>query len=142
MYVCVINGWMSCSCRADKNPQQHVPVQEYSENLTEITKLLASAGVSADRVIFITPPPLHEAAWEKECILKGRDHALFTCQSVIIVTFQAAKIDDLLHCCFQDALSIGTTLWRGSTPRRVCRLLVSVEQTSWISGLSCKRTDR
>ncbi|XP_062252832.1 isoamyl acetate-hydrolyzing esterase 1 homolog [Platichthys flesus] len=55
----------------DKNPQQHIPLQEYSENLKEIIRLLALAGVSADRVIFITPPPLHEPAWEKECILKG-----------------------------------------------------------------------
>lgn len=56
---------------ADKNPQQHVPVQEYSENLKEIARFLASVGVSADRVIFISPPPVHEPAWEKECILKG-----------------------------------------------------------------------
>lgn len=46
-------------------------MQEYSENLREITRFLASAGVPADRVIFITPPPVHEPAWEKECILKG-----------------------------------------------------------------------
>lgn len=59
------------SCLADKNPQQHVPLQEYSENLKEIARLLASAGVSADRVIFITPPPIHEQTWEKECLLKG-----------------------------------------------------------------------
>uniref|UniRef100_I3KW17 Isoamyl acetate-hydrolyzing esterase 1 homolog n=1 Tax=Oreochromis niloticus TaxID=8128 RepID=I3KW17_ORENI len=51
--------------------QQHVPVHEYSENLKEMTRFLASAGVTADRVIFITPPPLHEPSWEKECILKG-----------------------------------------------------------------------
>lgn len=56
----------------DKNPQQHVPLLEYSENLKEITKLLASVGVSADKIIFITPPPIHEAAWEKECSLKGK----------------------------------------------------------------------
>ncbi|KAM8736378.1 isoamyl acetate-hydrolyzing esterase 1 homolog isoform 1-T1 [Acanthopagrus schlegelii] len=68
---CVILPPFVCPCPADENPQQHVPLQEYSENLKEITRLLASAGVSADRVIFITPPPLHEAAWEKECILKG-----------------------------------------------------------------------
>lgn len=64
-----------CSCHEDKNPQQHVPLQEYSENLKAITRLLATAGVSADRVIFITPPPLHEPAWEKECILKGNIHS-------------------------------------------------------------------
>ncbi|XP_060918909.1 isoamyl acetate-hydrolyzing esterase 1 homolog [Labrus mixtus] len=59
------------SALEDKTPQQHVPLQEYSENLKEISGLLASAGVSADRVIFITPPPLHESAWEKECTSKG-----------------------------------------------------------------------
>lgn len=46
-------------------------MQEYSENLKEISRFLASAGVPADRVIFITPPPVHEPAWEKECVLKG-----------------------------------------------------------------------
>lgn len=60
-----------CSCLTDKVPEQHVPIQEYLENLKEITQVLASAGVSADRVIFITPPPVDEQAWEKECILKG-----------------------------------------------------------------------
>lgn len=55
----------------DKNPQQHIPLDEYTQNLKEITQLLASAGVSADKVIFIAPPPIHEPAWEKECLLKG-----------------------------------------------------------------------
>nr|XP_020496359.1 isoamyl acetate-hydrolyzing esterase 1 homolog [Labrus bergylta] len=59
------------SALEDKTPQQHVPLKEYSENLKEISEFLASAGVSADKVIFITPPPLHESAWEKECALKG-----------------------------------------------------------------------
>ncbi|XP_074517862.1 isoamyl acetate-hydrolyzing esterase 1 homolog [Sebastes fasciatus] len=68
--VTVFFGVNDCSLE-DKNPQQHVPLQEYSENLKEITTYLASAGVSADKVIFITPPPLNERAWEKECILKG-----------------------------------------------------------------------
>uniref|UniRef100_A0A667Y825 Isoamyl acetate-hydrolyzing esterase 1 homolog n=1 Tax=Myripristis murdjan TaxID=586833 RepID=A0A667Y825_9TELE len=68
--VTVFFGANDCALE-DKNPQQHVPLQEYSDNLKEIATHLASAGVSADRVIFITPPPLHESAWEKECILKG-----------------------------------------------------------------------
>ncbi|XP_051942188.1 isoamyl acetate-hydrolyzing esterase 1 homolog isoform X2 [Hippocampus zosterae] len=55
----------------DKNPQQHVPLHEYSENLKAMSSHLAKAGVPAGKVIFITPPPIHEAAWEKECKLKG-----------------------------------------------------------------------
>lgn len=68
--VTVFFGANDCSLE-DKNPQQHVPLQEYSQNLKDISQFLTSAGVSPDRVIFITPPPLHEEAWEKECILKG-----------------------------------------------------------------------
>ncbi|XP_026165557.1 isoamyl acetate-hydrolyzing esterase 1 homolog [Mastacembelus armatus] len=68
--VTVFFGANDCALE-DKNPQQHVPLEEYLENLKEISSLLASAGVSADKVIFITPPPVHEPAWEKECILKG-----------------------------------------------------------------------
>ncbi|XP_072545748.1 isoamyl acetate-hydrolyzing esterase 1 homolog [Salminus brasiliensis] len=68
--VTVFFGANDCSLQ-DKNPQQHVPCEEYTENLKDMVKYLASAGVSNDKVIFITPPPLHEASWEKECILKG-----------------------------------------------------------------------
>ncbi|XP_062862953.1 isoamyl acetate-hydrolyzing esterase 1 homolog isoform X2 [Trichomycterus rosablanca] len=55
----------------DKNPQQHIPCEEYSENLKDIVKYLASSGIPKDKVIFITPPPIHEEHWEKECITKG-----------------------------------------------------------------------
>ncbi|XP_026868669.1 isoamyl acetate-hydrolyzing esterase 1 homolog [Electrophorus electricus] len=68
--VTIAFGANDCSLE-DKNPQQHVPCEEYKENLKEMVKFLASAGVSNDKVILITPPPLHEEWWEKECILKG-----------------------------------------------------------------------
>ncbi|XP_062296987.1 isoamyl acetate-hydrolyzing esterase 1 homolog isoform X2 [Scomber scombrus] len=68
--VTVFFGANDCALE-DQNPQQHIPLQEYSENLKEITRLLASAGVSADKVIFIAPPPIQESAWEKECMQKG-----------------------------------------------------------------------
>lgn len=59
------------SALKEVNPHQHVPLLEYSDNLKELIKILASAGVASDKVIFITPPPIHEPSWEKECILKG-----------------------------------------------------------------------
>ncbi|KPP65836.1 isoamyl acetate-hydrolyzing esterase 1-like [Scleropages formosus] len=55
----------------DVNPQQHVPLQEYMENLKDMVKHLVSVGVPVDRVILVTAPPLYEPAWEKECRLKG-----------------------------------------------------------------------
>ncbi|XP_057200527.1 isoamyl acetate-hydrolyzing esterase 1 homolog isoform X1 [Triplophysa rosa] len=68
--VTVFFGANDCALE-DKNPQQHVPCQEYSDNLKDIVGHLVSVGVSKDKIIFITPPPLQEAAWEKECFLKG-----------------------------------------------------------------------
>ncbi|CAO2604928.1 Isoamyl acetate-hydrolyzing esterase 1 homolog [Lemmus lemmus] len=54
-----------------ENPKQHVPLEEYGANLRDMVQYLTSVGIPQERVILITPPPLHEAAWEKECILKG-----------------------------------------------------------------------
>lgn len=88
---------------ADKNPQQHVPVQEYSENLKEIARFLASVGVSADRVIFISPPPVHEPAWEKECILKGSTYSHH-------LTPHLLRHQGDSFCLFQDVPSIVSTL--------------------------------
>ncbi|XP_067099577.1 isoamyl acetate-hydrolyzing esterase 1 homolog [Osmerus mordax] len=68
--VTIFFGANDCAL-ADKNPKQHVPLQEYSDNLKEIARHLVSVGVTADKVIFITPPPLNEAAWQKECELAG-----------------------------------------------------------------------
>ena len=73
----------------DENPQQHVPLQEYSENLKEISRLLTSAGVSADKVIFVTPPPIHEPAWEKECALKGNTEPPFSSVLTFLVVLPA-----------------------------------------------------
>lgn len=112
---------------ADKNPHQHVPVQEYSENLKEMARFLASVGVSADRVIFISPPPVHEPAWEKECILKGSSYSHH-------LTSQASRPQGDSFGLFQGVSSIVSTLWQGSTHRRVCRLLLSVAQTCLTSG--------
>ncbi|XP_049597439.1 isoamyl acetate-hydrolyzing esterase 1 homolog [Syngnathus scovelli] len=68
--VTVFFGANDCS-QQDKNPQQHVPLDEYSKNLKAMSSYLTEVGVPAGKVIFITPAPINEAAWEKECKLKG-----------------------------------------------------------------------
>lgn len=120
---------------SDKNPQQHVPLQEYSENLKDISRFLSSAGVSADKVIFITPPPLHEPAWEKECILKGKPDVFFCYPSSAVLIRNSSSF-------FQDVLSIGITPLRVSTLRLASRQPVRAARRSWISGRSCRKTDK
>ncbi|KAG8445621.1 hypothetical protein GDO86_010413 [Hymenochirus boettgeri] len=55
----------------EENPQQHVPLEEYMENLRSMILYLKSVQIASDKVILITPPPLHEPSWEKQCCLKG-----------------------------------------------------------------------
>ncbi|XP_067840357.1 isoamyl acetate-hydrolyzing esterase 1 homolog isoform X2 [Heptranchias perlo] len=59
------------SALKDVNPVQHVPLDEYAENLKCIIQHLKSIGVCEETVILITPPPLDESAWGEACIAKG-----------------------------------------------------------------------
>ncbi|NP_001264658.1 isoamyl acetate-hydrolyzing esterase 1 homolog [Gallus gallus] len=59
------------SALKDVNPRQHVPLEEYAANLTSMVRYLKSIDITEDRIILITPPPLQESAWEKECLAKG-----------------------------------------------------------------------
>ncbi|XP_044274262.1 isoamyl acetate-hydrolyzing esterase 1 homolog [Varanus komodoensis] len=55
----------------DLNPKQHVPLEEYADNLKSMIQYLKSVDIAEDKVILVTPSPLHEDTWEKECISKG-----------------------------------------------------------------------
>uniref|UniRef100_A0A8C8VMU1 Isoamyl acetate-hydrolyzing esterase 1 homolog n=1 Tax=Pelusios castaneus TaxID=367368 RepID=A0A8C8VMU1_9SAUR len=59
------------SALKDATPNQHVPLNEYADNLKSMIQYLKSIGITEDRIILITPPPLCESTWEKECIAKG-----------------------------------------------------------------------
>uniref|UniRef100_A0A9L0J4P0 Isoamyl acetate-hydrolyzing esterase 1 homolog n=2 Tax=Equus asinus TaxID=9793 RepID=A0A9L0J4P0_EQUAS len=59
------------SALKDENPKQHIPLEEYTANLKSMVQYLKSVDIPEDRVILITPPPLCEAAWEKECLVQG-----------------------------------------------------------------------
>lgn len=58
--------------RTDENPKQHVPLDEYVGNLKSMVRYLQSVGVPEHRIVLITPPPLCEAAWERECRAQGK----------------------------------------------------------------------
>ncbi|XP_035751241.1 isoamyl acetate-hydrolyzing esterase 1 homolog isoform X1 [Egretta garzetta] len=59
------------SALKDLNPKQHVPLEEYAANLKSMIQYLKSVDITEDRIVLITPPPLQESAWEKECLAKG-----------------------------------------------------------------------
>ncbi|XP_064151090.1 isoamyl acetate-hydrolyzing esterase 1 homolog isoform X3 [Loxodonta africana] len=59
------------SALKDENPKQHIPLEEYVANLKSMVQYLKSVDIPESRVILITPPPLCETAWEKECIIQG-----------------------------------------------------------------------
>jgi len=47
-------------------------LEEYAATLTSMVRYLKSIDITEDRIILITPPPLQESAWEKECLAKGK----------------------------------------------------------------------
>lgn len=58
--------------RTEENPKQHIPLDEYVANLRSMVQYLRSVDVPEGRIVLITPPPLCEAAWERECLAQGR----------------------------------------------------------------------
>ncbi|GAB5570068.1 isoamyl acetate-hydrolyzing esterase 1 homolog [Prionailurus iriomotensis] len=56
------------SALKDENPKQHVPLDEYVANLKGMVRYLKSVDVPEHRIVLISPPPLCEAAWERECL--------------------------------------------------------------------------
>ncbi|XP_047701225.1 isoamyl acetate-hydrolyzing esterase 1 homolog isoform X2 [Prionailurus viverrinus] len=59
------------SALKDENPKQHVPLDEYVANLKGMVRYLKSVDVPEHRIVLISPPPLCEAAWERECLAQG-----------------------------------------------------------------------
>ncbi|XP_053564920.1 isoamyl acetate-hydrolyzing esterase 1 homolog [Bombina bombina] len=59
------------SALKEDNPQQHVPLEEYIENLKCMIDYLKTIDITQDKIILITPPPLYEKDWETQCINKG-----------------------------------------------------------------------
>ncbi|XP_075057560.1 isoamyl acetate-hydrolyzing esterase 1 homolog [Mixophyes fleayi] len=55
----------------EENPQQHIPLKEYTENLRSMIQYLKTVDITQDKIILITPPPIHEPSWEKQCYTKG-----------------------------------------------------------------------
>ncbi|KAG9462599.1 isoamyl acetate-hydrolyzing esterase 1 homolog [Eleutherodactylus coqui] len=55
----------------EENPQQHVPLEEYAENLRSMIHYLKSVNIQQDKIIVITPPPIYEPHWEDHCFTKG-----------------------------------------------------------------------
>ncbi|XP_071103083.1 isoamyl acetate-hydrolyzing esterase 1 homolog [Haliotis cracherodii] len=54
------------------NPRQHVPLEDYMEDLMEMVEYLQSIGIERERIILITPPAFDEKAWGEECKKKGK----------------------------------------------------------------------
>ncbi|XP_032150077.1 isoamyl acetate-hydrolyzing esterase 1 homolog isoform X3 [Sapajus apella] len=59
------------SALKDENPKQHIALDEYAANLKSMVQYLKSVDIPENRVILITPTPLCETAWEKQCIMQG-----------------------------------------------------------------------
>lgn len=56
----------ACDPNSAAGNVQHVPVDKYEGNLTEMIRRIRRAD-RVPRVLFITPPPVHDEAWMQNC---------------------------------------------------------------------------
>ncbi|CAK6434846.1 unnamed protein product [Pipistrellus nathusii] len=85
------------SALKEENPKQHIPLDEYVANLRSMVQYLRSVDVPEGRIVLITPPPLCEAAWERECLAQG---CKLNRLNVVVGEYASA--------CLQVALDCGT----------------------------------
>lgn len=52
--------------------KQHVPLEEFKQNMTDMIQYLQDIGIAREKIIVISPPPCDEQKWEEDCKQKGR----------------------------------------------------------------------
>ncbi|KAM6221090.1 isoamyl acetate-hydrolyzing esterase 1 homolog [Rhynchocyon petersi] len=94
------------SALKEENPKQHIPLEEYAANLKSMVQYLQSVDVPENRIILITPPPLCEAAWEKECIAQG---CKLNRRNVVVGEYARACVQ-VARDCQTDVLDLWTLM--------------------------------
>ncbi|XP_078502912.1 isoamyl acetate-hydrolyzing esterase 1 homolog isoform X2 [Lissotriton helveticus] len=90
----------------EENPQQHIPLEEYVDNLKTMINYLRTVNITQDKIILITPPPLEESAWEKWCLEKG--YPLNRCNTTVGEYAKACV--QVANSCGVDVLDLWTLM--------------------------------
>jgi len=53
----------------DLNTLQHVPIEEYAQNLRDILEMVVATGVAKEKIILVTPPAMNEEMWGNHCMV-------------------------------------------------------------------------
>ncbi|XP_052805889.1 isoamyl acetate-hydrolyzing esterase 1 homolog isoform X2 [Mya arenaria] len=52
-------------------PKQHVPLEEFSQNMRDILQYLLDIGIERQKIAVISPPSCVDSKWEAECSLRS-----------------------------------------------------------------------
>jgi lysophospholipase L1-like esterase len=58
------------------NPDQAVPLNETQANIESMVNYLLSVGLTRDRILVVTPPPLDDVKWNSTQNVSSKSHAL------------------------------------------------------------------
>ncbi|XP_076366582.1 isoamyl acetate-hydrolyzing esterase 1 homolog isoform X2 [Tachypleus tridentatus] len=61
------------ACGATGATRQHIPIEEYSENLKEMICYLKSIGLRFDQIILMSPPPYDHEKYKAYCRDQGKE---------------------------------------------------------------------
>lgn len=97
----------------EEKPAQHVPIEEYEKNLGVLVDWIKSFGISSEKIIMITPPPVNEKALLEDIIKKGEgDKCTRTnenAQKYSIACMQVAKRKECRQVDLWSAMSEGSS---------------------------------
>uniref|UniRef100_A0ABI7VQU5 Isoamyl acetate-hydrolyzing esterase 1 homolog n=1 Tax=Felis catus TaxID=9685 RepID=A0ABI7VQU5_FELCA len=103
------------SALKDENPKQHVPLDEYVANLKSMVRYLKSVDVPEHRIVLISPPPLCEAAWERECLAQG---CKLNRLNLVVGEYADACLQ-VARACGTDVLDLWTLMQKDGQPESV-----------------------
>jgi len=73
LFVSIFFGANDASLPGNREHNQHVPIDEYENNLRQIVSSIRSSRMMIDSttpIIMMTPPPVDKSAWDKYCMEK------------------------------------------------------------------------
>jgi lysophospholipase L1-like esterase len=106
LFVTVFFGANDASLPGDREHNQHVPVDEYEQNLrTIVTDIVKLRKHRTTPIILMTPPPLDEQAWDKYCRDEHGDLSPRSNESSKLYGERVKLVAKETGCCLVDSFS-------------------------------------
>jgi len=108
LFVTVFFGANDASLPGDREHCQHVPIDEYEDNLRKIVQAIGGKfqGSIKPQIILITPSPVHKPHWDKYCMENFDDVSPRTNEVAKLYGDRVKSVARELGCSVVDSFSL------------------------------------